>query len=384
MRIGAKMFETYLFYNLILIASTFFVYLYEKSTDKVLGKLMLFISFLIIFLPAALRYNVGTDYWSYVDIFKRIQNGEITYVEPGYVMLNKVIIYLGLSVEWLFALLAFLIYFLAYKSYPKKNAATYHFLYITVFYLITFTSLRSALTFSITLIALNNYSYNKKFIPFLIWTIIGTFFHKSILLILIIPLLCTPISLAIIKRYKFILISLFIMCFMYRYELINLILNSSLAEALGYKKYIGNALFTQKTQLGSGLGVLLRAFPLVIFLLLSNYILKYNKRNLPIIIISILCLVSIIFAASIDIFSRLERVYYVAYILAAMAILNSENIKYRYFIVLIIILSRLFLFENEIRISKSSECAGARISPYVSIFNKQDDQSLKVDRLNCS
>lgn len=377
------MLETYLFYNLILVASTFFVYLYEKSTDKVVGKLMLFVSFLIIFLPAALRYNVGTDYWSYVEIFNRIQSGEKTYVELGYAFINQFIIYLGLEVEWLFAFIAFLTYYLAYQSYPKKNAAIYHFLYITVFYLMTFTSLRSAITFSITLIALTNYTQTKKFIPYLIWTLIGAFFHKSILLILVIPMLCMPIVQTLLKKYKIIILALLALCFILRFELITWILNSSIAEALGYKKYIGNALFTQKTQLGSGLGVILRAFPLVIVLMLSNRILRYNKHYMPLIITCMLCLVSIMFAASIDIFSRLEKVYYVAYIFSAMIILSCTNIKYRHLIVMTILLSRLFLFENEIRVSKSSECAGARISPYVSLFNKQDDQSLKVDRLNC-
>ncbi len=377
------MLETYLFYNLILIASTFFVYLYEKSTDIVLGKLMLFISFLIIFLPAALRYNVGVDYQAYIDIFNILKNGQPTYVEPGYVFLNRIIIFLGIDVQWLFALIAALIYLLAYKSYPKKYASTYHFLFITTYYLITFTSLRSAIVFSISLIAISEYVRNPRIVPFILWVLIGSLFHKSIILIILIPLLSNKISIIFFKKYKVLIFMTITLSFVFRHELIYFILNSSISELLGYKKYATSSLFTQKRELGSGLGVFLRAFPLLIVIFYAKKILTYNHRYLPIIILCYLCLISVVFTVSIDIFARLELVYYFAYIFSCLVIIKCENIKYRYVLVFAILFSRLFLFENDIYVSRSSQCSGARISPYVSIFNKYDDQSLQIDRSVC-
>ncbi len=377
------MIETYLIYNLIVIGSTVFMYLYEKTKQKDMAYLCLSISFLIIFIPAAIRYNIGTDYRTYVDIFNQAKTGNIDYIEIGWQGFNYLIIYLGLEVEWLFIFVAFITYLLLFMSYPKKYATLYHFMFMITFYLTTYTALRSAVVFSIGLIAINHYIKHKNILIFIVLTALGALFHKSILVLLAIPLLNIEGIKLILIRYKAAIFLILLAGFIFRYELINYIFNSSFIISLGYDSYANNLLFSGNTEYGSGLGIMLRCLPLLITLFYANKIMTTNTNNSVIIITVLLCFISVFMSASIEIFTRLERVFIFAYILGTVAIYQCKEIKYRAVYLMMILASQTLIFELNIGSSLSTNCSGSRVSPYVTIFNTEDDHSLKVPRTVC-
>ena len=65
---------TYFLYNSILIIAVSFAYLVEHektAKGRLFSRVVVFIA---LFLPSVLRYNTGTDYFSYVNIFENLNS----------------------------------------------------------------------------------------------------------------------------------------------------------------------------------------------------------------------------------------------------------------------------------------------------------------------
>ncbi|UXA34443.1 EpsG family protein [Proteus terrae] len=374
-----------LIYNLILLFSAFFIYLSEKIKSKYSAFLISSISFLFIYIPAAIRYNIGTDYWAFAELFEDIKNGERTYMEYGYYLLNKVIAILGLSVEWYFAIISFITYILLYKALPRHNKVIFFIPLYTISYLMSYTSLRSAIVLMISLIIIFSYinEPEKKLKRFL-WLLIGFSIHTSIIFLLILPILNNRLLNFFIRKYTLFIIFILILFFIFRIPIINIILGLSIWDYLPYGNYIKSPLFTQIKEMNSGVGMLIKITPLLLVIFFVKDIIKNNKRNIIYIYLCLLTIISIILASTIDIFSRLDRFFSFTYPLSLWLIWNIYRFKERKLFVIFAILGYLLLFEINIIKSPSWECDGQRIWPYVTIFNKEDDQSLGIPRTQCS
>ena len=101
---------SYLLYNSILLSSLVFGYLAEYANFKQFRFLARFIVFIGLFLPAALRYDVGYDYWSYSAIYTGIMDAGSA-VEPGFLFLQEAGRSLNLDTQWIFVLSSFVMYF---------------------------------------------------------------------------------------------------------------------------------------------------------------------------------------------------------------------------------------------------------------------------------
>src|SRR5690625_1132800 len=125
------MLGTFILYGSILIISILLVFIYETEKNRALFLLFYIAAFLTVFIPAAIRYNIGTDYWSYIEIFYHIKNGKPTHVEFGYRYLNSFIASFSDNPELLVAFVSFITYFLFFISYPIKGSWVSHYLFIT-------------------------------------------------------------------------------------------------------------------------------------------------------------------------------------------------------------------------------------------------------------
>ncbi|EPI5313127.1 EpsG family protein [Proteus mirabilis] len=374
-----------LIYNLILLFSAFFIHLSEKVKSKYSTFLISFISFLFIYIPAAIRYNIGTDYWAFAELFEDIKNGERTYMEYGYYLLNKVIATLGLSVEWYFAIISFITYILLYKALPKYNKIIFFIPLYTTSYLMSYTSLRSAIVLMISLIIIFSYiNEPQKRLKRFLWLLIGFSIHTSIIFLLILPILNNRLLNFLIKRYTLLIIFILILFFIFRIPIVTFILGLPMWDYLPYGNYIKSPLFTQIKEMNSGIGMIIKIAPLLLVIFFINDIIKNNKRNIIYIYLCLLTIFSIILASTIDIFSRLDRFFSFTYPLSLWLIWNIYRFKERKVFVIFAILGYLLLFELNIIKSPSWECDGQRIWPYVTIFNKEDDLSLGIPRTQCS
>lgn len=151
------------------------------ARDKFFVKIFQVVTFLILYLPAAFRYGIGTDYPNYVNIFRGVSHGGALYVEPGWWLLNRWVYMLGGSAQNLIALVAFLTYFfMLCEVEPKK-----WFIYVPVFFMIiyawTFTTLRQMLAMSMCFFSLCRIQKKKYFLA-IIFSVLSFFIHKSVLL----------------------------------------------------------------------------------------------------------------------------------------------------------------------------------------------------------
>lgn len=152
------------------------------------------ISFGLIFLFLALRYNYGNDYLNYHDIYELI--GESTNlgsnslnerIEYGWFILNLICQPIGFfGMTALLALLNCTIYYRFIKKYvPRKYYWLGIFLYIFTpeFMLIHASAMRQSLAIAIFIFSLD-YIFKKDLIRYSICIIIASLFHFSALVLL--------------------------------------------------------------------------------------------------------------------------------------------------------------------------------------------------------
>lgn len=368
------MIGTYFIYNSILIFSTLFVWLSEKAKNGNSRFILLSIAFLIIFIPAAIRYNIGSDYWGYEELYNNYLMGFDIKQEIGYQFLLDILIFFGFPAHSFIILSSFIIYFILFLSYPKKGVTIYHFAYMVVFYLISYNLIRTAIVLSLCLLFFRYYIENRsKIIQFFI-LLIALSFHQSVVLI-IIPLFLIWIKFDKLFKYKlfvllFIIISIAI--FFFKDKFILIIINSGIIELLGYGHYLSLEYF-KEVEINTGLGILLK----VSLLLFSLYFYSNieDKYRSIVIVSSIVLIYSIIMQSSIEIFSRVERFYIFGFIFAFLGFYFSKKCYFQKLVLIFAIFWGILFFEMDINKFRSNVCAGGRISPYVTIFNKENDKS---------
>lgn len=370
------MFETIIFYNLILILSTFFVFCSEKVVGKYNRTIFLALSFLAIFLPAAIRYNIGSDYWSYVELYNAVGSGDPVPIELGTFGLMYILNYLELSVEWFFVITSFIIYFIYFLSLPEKGAAIYHFAYMVTSYLVTYNLIRSALAFSFILLFIKLFLMKKNFYFLVIVFFAAFIFHKSsVLLIVLLAFIYFNIS-RIFNGFfgKILGIGFLIFCFLKIDYLILKIVELNILDIFGYGHYVETGYF-QEVEMSTGLGFLLNISILFIPILIHNNIKNKMLYDKLVVNSSLLLLLASIAMASIGIFSRLQRFFIFGFIFSAHYMFFIEKKLLKSMAIIFLVFWGILFFEISIIKSKSDVCGGSRVSPYVSIFNKYDDKS---------
>lgn len=151
------------------------------ARDKFLVKFFQGVTFLFLFLPAAFRYGIGTDYFNYVEIFNKISRGYVLNIEPGWWILNRCVYTLGGNAQTLIALTAFLTYFFLLCEVESEKWFIYVPAFFLIFYTWTFTTLRQMLAMSMCFFALCRIKKGKYFFAILIAGL-SFFIHKSVLL----------------------------------------------------------------------------------------------------------------------------------------------------------------------------------------------------------
>ena len=170
-------------YITMLIVSIFFCFLSTLFKNNALKKLFAFLSFLPIFIISSIRYDVGTDYlYRYASSFEYIKNGfKILNLEPGYVMLNKLILLFTNNYIWVFIITSFIIISLIFRIIYKKSPMPV--LSILLFFLggYFFQSLNMVRQYISIAIVMNAYPYllKKQYFKYILSVAIASMFHGS-------------------------------------------------------------------------------------------------------------------------------------------------------------------------------------------------------------
>lgn len=118
----------------IILVLTFLVYLpYEPAIVNVHGvnrrskqrnRLLSFLFVLAVILVFGLRYEVGTDYASYIGIFERVRAGDAFVArrfEPGFVLLNRAFVAFGLPPQTIILTIFAFSFLLLYSTIPHDG-----------------------------------------------------------------------------------------------------------------------------------------------------------------------------------------------------------------------------------------------------------------------
>lgn len=302
---------TVFFYNFILLASTFFVFLSEKGKGALEYRFFLSIAFLIVYIPAAIRYGVGSDFFSYETIYNHLEYFDT--IEPGYYFLNWILRQLNADTQWVFALTAFVYTVITFIAYPKRRAWILHFILMALFWYFSFNGIRQALAVAFCLVATFKY-FQGRYIPFIIWTLLGSLFHLSALFFTLSGLLALlPIRNYLKANLIPTLFIGFIGASFISTTLITVYIELGLSF-LGfdkYTRYFGSSNFMQR-DFGSGIGVLIKIIISVYVIANTRQFLKLNKNYWLVIIITFIYAIATILANNIVIFGRMQQAFIIA------------------------------------------------------------------------
>lgn len=142
---------------------------------------------LILFLVSAIRYDVGTDYLHYGDIFYNINMGQSVYVENGYKYLNVIVgkIFNG-NVLGIYIITSLIIIFYFMKSIKQNIEKKYWFFGIFLFicsgiYFSSFNLIRQYICIALLAYGIK-LLINKKYIQYFLLVLFCSTFHTSALI----------------------------------------------------------------------------------------------------------------------------------------------------------------------------------------------------------
>lgn len=358
------------------IFSSFFAYLYSVEKDKYIASLLKICLFTSLFLPLALRYDIGTDYVNYAQ--------QITYdVNPvenkwggfefGWRPLLWLIKTFEIDVHYFFVIIAFFSVLLVLNIVEKKYAYFAIVIYVSTLYLDSFSLVRQAFAGLIAFYGIASY-YKKDNKRYLIFVFAACLFHSSMYFFLVLlPVFLFMENVQPFSKKKIIFLFSFIYVF---FTVINIpkivfsvIVNSVFSSM---SRYFTDELYGSATKLGTGLGVLLKeftAFPFIFFITYCNKRKQTNKFFMQALIIHFLIIITYIFSTQITILNRLPYIF-TPYFLISINFLGNSKSKYRKIILILVVIIFTTNFIVNLIKNPSASPGGLGITPYQSIFSR--------------
>lgn len=355
---------TYLIYNSILVFASFFAYYAQQVGNKRQECFCRIMVFLILWIPASLRYGIGTDYFNYCSIYEHIDIDWYTNdVEVGYVGLNQLFHTLQLGHEWLFAAVAGITYAPLCFGLPKKGYAWWMLFYVLTIYFNSYTLMRQSIAISLSLYASVQLlqGHSKRY---LISIVLASFFHTSALLLLIAFIL----KYMNFNRWNTLLLAVGGVFFMFKFDFISKLFESEFFLNSKYGDYAFSS-FNRETEMGSGLGVVVKCLVPCSCIFLSNKIQNAKRKNGFLVGMSIAYLLAMSLAVQIHIFNRLVDVVSFISVLG-IGVISMSRMRYRKILLLYLLCLSALTFEYNIAVAQASRGEGLGISPYVSLFNR--------------
>lgn len=159
----------------------------KKHEGTARGRAETAASLLILTVFAAVRYGIGTDYFSYTTVYNEmlrvgIGNASSVVGTGGQVvwLIARIASFTGGVVTYfgLFALLTVLLFWLGLREYDLKDHFLPMFIFVMTFYPMSFNIIRQALSVAILFYSLR-YVYRRKFIVFALLVVIASNMHTT-------------------------------------------------------------------------------------------------------------------------------------------------------------------------------------------------------------
>lgn len=163
------------------------------------SRLWRFAVVLLLFVPAAIRCDIGTDYYRiYAPIIDNglcHADGAYQEWEPAVQAICQLIIREGLATQWFFAITAAITCFAAVMSFPRKGFPWCVLVFFVVGYLPSYNIVRQMLAVSLSMLAFSLY-LQRRVLWSILFFVAAVLFHKSIVL-------CVPIVVLAFSACRF-------------------------------------------------------------------------------------------------------------------------------------------------------------------------------------
>lgn len=359
---------TVLFYLSILFVSTFFVYISDKGKGRLERQAFLLMAFLLIFIPSAFRFDIGTDFLNYIAIYNNLD----TYgdrLEPGFYLLNQLFYSIEANPQWIFISSAFIFSIVLFAAYPIKGAWILHFAAVSLLWFPSFNIIRQSLAIVFTLLATFCF-FDKKYIHFFILSLIGVMFHFSAIFITTLGVLAlipirnnlktTTLPLVFLGMIALTYISMAI-ALNYIQQILNI------AGLSNYAWYFNSSHFLQR-DFGSGLGALVKILFSVYIILNAKSILRLNPAYWILIPLNFLYAVATILANEIVIFGRMQQVFMIAPIISLYILYLLPINKSKHKLVIYLFLTYLLLNFTKESLGLKTSYADPKLNPYQTVL----------------
>ena len=347
-----------MFYILIMFLAVILILPLKKYKKTKIGKVFFILSFLVSFLPAGLRYGIGTDYfYTYVPYFYWIGTGKREFSEIGFNLLNKVIYNWFGDYRVLFFVTAFIILAFIYKSIWDNSddiLKSVLIIFVGQAYFYSMNMVRQAIAMAIILYAFK-YLKNKKYFKLFLCIIVASTFHVSALCMIPI-LLLSQLKIKLFTKI-IILASLFI------FQPIILKLVEIIISFTKYNWYYTEGLYTEDIALSL-------VIQNVVIFILDSYFQKIYKDKISdeyktLSNINFLGICMMALSSYVPLIYRIVRYCTIFQILFIPKMLNQSEIKFNKSILTALIILLMFAC----MVYQIILCGGEAVYPYVSIFS---------------
>lgn len=144
-----------------------------------------FVVFALLFVPAAIRSEIGTDYWRIyaplIDNGLFHQDGTLEQWEPAVNAICELIIRNDLNTHWFFVICSGMTSLCAILSFPRKGFAWCVLAFFVIGYLPSYNAVRQMIAVSVSMLAFSFYLRKRAGWAFLMFCS-AVLFHKSIVL----------------------------------------------------------------------------------------------------------------------------------------------------------------------------------------------------------
>ncbi|MCS2150039.1 EpsG family protein [Scandinavium manionii] len=357
-------------YIFLLLASLAFCSVQYVKSAKPLGIYFLYSTLFMLFLFSALRYGVGTDYKNYVKIYHEINSsiGTDANIEFAFYNIVKFCDYIGADVELMFAIMSAII-IIVFFSAREMRTIWGVFAFICILYLPSFSLIRQSAAIGFVCVASFAIINNRVKYAFAL-TVIGCLFHMSAILFILV-ILCRRIKIGIGLGFVTILT---IYVLLSKFNLAQLVLDNEFFRESRYGVYSDSGMFAKQTEMGTGLGVLLKLLPSFIFLLLSRGYKRSDDKNIDALNIlnclNYIYIIAILFSIQIHIFNRVVDLFMFVPAVTFVSLnrlgltRDNEKIWRLIFSILIFLNFVLMIYSNP-----STAFGGLGINPYQSILS---------------
>lgn len=303
-------------YVIMVIISYLFLYLSKKDIKVWQKKMLIFLSFLSLFIVSAFRFNVGTDFKNYVEWFS---NATVSYLKPVNFGFNLLILFIKIFTnnnQVFFFVTSLIILILVYKSIleQQKDYDISLYLFVTLaFYFNSFNAVRQWISIAIIMYGLK-YIYNRQFFQYAICVLLSSLFHITSIVNI---LLYFIFNLKIKNYVRIIVVALAFLVFkVFDITKIMLIVMEKFLPTYYYKYVVSG--FNIYSGKGSFFPIILCCGMFIFYLIFKNQILKRLKDeekeyNYKINIAAFLCIAAFMNSVN-NIFSRFA-LYYIPYII---------------------------------------------------------------------